>query len=186
MMANRPNEPTLKEWQKKWVRRATIALFLMCLMQVLYLHPMLSLLGAFIGEQTQWFLPRWVQRVMELANPQYYTPWLTLLLMAWHTRFYTKFLDRMLSIGQKAFSATDTIMSLAIRLKERWDYHTRTHRAYFNQKRLDKVFAQGQAEGKVEGKVEERQAWHDWLQRRNDAEASGQPFHEPPPGSNTP
>ena len=46
--------------------------------------------------------------------------------------------------------------------------------------------AKGRAEGRVEGQVEGRAAanreWQDWLRRRADAEAKGEPFTEPPPG----
>ena len=40
---------------------------------------------------------------------------------------------------------------------------------------------EGRAEGQVEGRALANQEWLDWLQRRTDAEAKGEPFDEPPP-----
>ena len=41
--------------------------------------------------------------------------------------------------------------------------------------------AEGRAEGLAEGLAEANRRWGEWLQRRNDAEAAGRPFDEPPP-----
>ena len=40
----------------------------------------------------------------------------------------------------------------------------------------------GLSEGRSEGRAEERAEWQQWLRRRNEAEAQGRPFDEPPPG----
>ena len=37
------------------------------------------------------------------------------------------------------------------------------------------------AEGRAEGEEQANQAWREWLQRRDEAEAQGLPFDEPPP-----
>ena len=36
-------------------------------------------------------------------------------------------------------------------------------------------------QGREEGRKAERQRWEAWLKRRDEAEANGQPFNEPPP-----
>ena len=36
-------------------------------------------------------------------------------------------------------------------------------------------------QGREEGRMKERAEWEAWLRRRNDAEANGLPFNEPPP-----
>ena len=41
--------------------------------------------------------------------------------------------------------------------------------------------ARGRAEGRTEGRVESDAEWRDWLNRKNEAEAQGLPFDEPPP-----
>ena len=46
---------------------------------------------------------------------------------------------------------------------------------------LRKRYEVGHQEGRVEGRQEERQRWVAWEQRRRQAQAEGQPFHEPPP-----
>ena len=43
--------------------------------------------------------------------------------------------------------------------------------------------AKGREEGLAEGQAAERSQWQHWNRRRLDAEAAGQPFHEPPPGT---
>ena len=40
---------------------------------------------------------------------------------------------------------------------------------------------EGRVEGRTEGLAEANRRWGEWLQRRNDAEAEGRPFDEPPP-----
>ena len=40
---------------------------------------------------------------------------------------------------------------------------------------------EGKAEGRVEGRAEERLLWSEWNRRREEAEANGFPFSEPPP-----
>ena len=40
---------------------------------------------------------------------------------------------------------------------------------------------EGKAEGRVEGRAEERLLWSEWNRRREEAEAAGFPFSEPPP-----
>ena len=50
---------------------------------------------------------------------------------------------------------------------------------------IERHRAEGRAEGRVEGRAEERAErdaeWLQWLRRREDAEAQGLPFDEPPP-----
>ena len=41
--------------------------------------------------------------------------------------------------------------------------------------------AQGRAEGRAEGHAAERQAWQDWIARRDAAQAAGLDFTEPSP-----
>ena len=40
---------------------------------------------------------------------------------------------------------------------------------------------EGRVEGHAEGRVESNTKWRDWLNRKNEAEAQGLPFDEPPP-----
>ena len=40
---------------------------------------------------------------------------------------------------------------------------------------------EGRVEGHAEGRVESNTEWRDWLNRKNEAEAQGLPFDEPPP-----
>ena len=40
---------------------------------------------------------------------------------------------------------------------------------------------EGREEGREQGRKEEREAWEAWLRRLEEAEASNQPFDEPPP-----
>ena len=42
--------------------------------------------------------------------------------------------------------------------------------------------SEGHQAGLSEGRAEERAEWQQWLRRRNEAEAHGRPFDEPPPG----
>ena len=46
---------------------------------------------------------------------------------------------------------------------------------------VNPVIERHRAEGRAEGRDEERVQWRQWLERRNDAEAQGLPFDEPPP-----
>lgn len=48
---------------------------------------------------------------------------------------------------------------------------------------IERHRAEGRVEGRVEGRAERDAQWQEWLQRRTDAEAKGQPFDEPPPGA---
>ncbi len=41
--------------------------------------------------------------------------------------------------------------------------------------------AEGRVEGLAEGRVEEREAWTDWLRKRDEAHARGEEFNEPSP-----
>ena len=41
--------------------------------------------------------------------------------------------------------------------------------------------AEGRAEGIAEGRAERDRQWAAWNQRRAEAAAKGEPFHEPPP-----
>ena len=42
---------------------------------------------------------------------------------------------------------------------------------------------EGWREGRLESREEERRMWAAWNQRRLEAERNGEPFDEPPPGS---
>ena len=46
---------------------------------------------------------------------------------------------------------------------------------------IEKRREEGRVEGRVEGKAEERLLWSEWNRRREEAEAAGFPFSEPPP-----
>ena len=46
---------------------------------------------------------------------------------------------------------------------------------------IERQRARGRKEGRAEGLAEANQRWEEWLQRREAAEAAGQPFDEPPP-----
>lgn len=46
---------------------------------------------------------------------------------------------------------------------------------------LQKGIQEGRQKGRQEGRVEERQMWVQWLARREEAEARGETFTEPPP-----
>ena len=46
---------------------------------------------------------------------------------------------------------------------------------------IERNIAKGREEGRTEGLAEANRRWGEWLQRRNDAEAEGRPFDEPPP-----
>ncbi len=41
--------------------------------------------------------------------------------------------------------------------------------------------AEGLAEGRTEGRAEEREAWMDWIRKRDEAHARGEDFNEPSP-----
>jgi len=43
----------------------------------------------------------------------------------------------------------------------------------------------GLAEGRAEGEAQTQAAWEAWNERRVAAEASGEPFDEPPPGTSS-
>ena len=44
--------------------------------------------------------------------------------------------------------------------------------------------AAGREEGRTEGRHEQQERWLQWLERRQQAEANGLPFDEPPPSLN--
>ena len=46
----------------------------------------------------------------------------------------------------------------------------------------EKGRAEGRAEGRERGRHEQQERWLQWLDRRQQAEANGLPFDEPPPG----
>ena len=66
-------------------------------------------------------------------------------------------------------------------------YHLITNR--FTLPAIEKHREEGREEGRVEGREEGREegeenanrAWRDWLTEREEAEAEGRPFNEPPP-----
>ena len=49
------------------------------------------------------------------------------------------------------------------------------------EKRREEGRVEGRAAGKAEGRAEERLLWSEWNRRREEAEAAGFPFSEPPP-----
>lgn len=46
---------------------------------------------------------------------------------------------------------------------------------------IERHRAEGRAEGRAVGRAEERAEWLQWLRLREDAEAQGRDFNEPPP-----
>ncbi len=58
-------------------------------------------------------------------------------------------------------------------------YHIITNR--FTIPAIEKHRREGRKEGITEGVEQSNQAWRDWLIRRDEAEAQGLPFDEPPP-----
>ena len=44
-----------------------------------------------------------------------------------------------------------------------------------------KARTEGLAEGRAEGRAEANKAWLEWLKRKEEAEAKGEPFNEPSP-----
>jgi hypothetical protein len=48
-------------------------------------------------------------------------------------------------------------------------------------RRIQKAEERGRAEGIAEGKARALQEWREWLERKEAAEAAGEPFNEPPP-----
>ena len=46
---------------------------------------------------------------------------------------------------------------------------------------IDQGRKEGLAEGEKRGQKAEHQRWEAWLKRRDEAEANGLPFNEPPP-----
>ncbi len=44
-----------------------------------------------------------------------------------------------------------------------------------------KARTEGHVQGRAEGRAETNKAWREWLRRREEAEANGQPFNEPAP-----
>ena len=51
----------------------------------------------------------------------------------------------------------------------------------WNEAKLADRLEQAKAEGKAEGVAERDRQWAAWNNRRIEAEAKGEPFHEPPP-----
>ena len=58
-------------------------------------------------------------------------------------------------------------------------YHIITNR--FTMPAIEKHRKQGREEGITEGMEKSNQAWREWLRRREEADAEGRPFDEPPP-----
>ena len=44
-----------------------------------------------------------------------------------------------------------------------------------------KARTEGRAQGIAEGRAEANQAWSEWLRRKEESEARGEPFNEPTP-----
>ena len=51
------------------------------------------------------------------------------------------------------------------------------------QQGIEEGMEKGREEGAERGREEERRLWLDWDKRRREAEARGEEFNEPPPGS---
>ena len=58
-------------------------------------------------------------------------------------------------------------------------YHVITNR--FTRPVIERHIAQGREEGREEGVETSNRAWREWLRRRDEAQAEGRPFDEPPP-----
>ena len=69
-----------------------------------------------------------------------------------------------------------TIVVLADYITERWLNPLK-------ERNRAKAHAQGRAEGRVEGEAQNQAAWLAWNERRLAAEANGEDFDEPPPGT---
>ncbi|MYC29722.1 MAG: hypothetical protein F4X65_06500 [Chloroflexi bacterium] len=54
---------------------------------------------------------------------------------------------------------------------------------YLDNKLVEPIRNQLREEGRKEGTSEERERWEAWNRRRLEAEARGEPFNEPPPGT---
>ena len=52
---------------------------------------------------------------------------------------------------------------------------------YLGNKFVEPLIEKRRDEGRVEGRVEERLLWSEWNRRREEAEANGVRFTEPPP-----
>ena len=53
-----------------------------------------------------------------------------------------------------------------------------------NRKAREKARSEGLEQGLEQGREESNAAWREWLGRMQAAQASGEPFDEPPPDSN--
>ena len=53
--------------------------------------------------------------------------------------------------------------------------------ALFDWGNRDKTRRVARAQGRTEGRAEEREAWMDWVRRRDEALARGEDFNEPSP-----
>ena len=51
---------------------------------------------------------------------------------------------------------------------------------------IDRHIATGRAQGRAEGAQAQDELWRDWLRRKQEAEAQGLEFNEPPPGTDNP
>ena len=103
-----------------------------------------------------------------------YTPLETLLLILKH--FPT---GMQVAIGLIIFKEAIDIM-----LFRRWNEAKAAFAAGVEQAKAEgkaEGRAEGRAEGKAEGIAERDRQWAAWNQRRAEAEARGEPFHEPPP-----
>ena len=56
---------------------------------------------------------------------------------------------------------------------------------YLSDKFLKPLIEKRREEGRKAGREEEKRKWAAWNQRREEAESKGQPFDEPPPGSDS-
>ena len=55
--------------------------------------------------------------------------------------------------------------------------------ALYREKKRREARQEGREEGREEGRAETNAAWDEWNQRRIQAEATGEPFAEPPPSA---
>ena len=53
------------------------------------------------------------------------------------------------------------------------------------EERVARIHAEGRAAGRAEGEAQTQATWEAWNERRMAAEASGEPFDEPPPGTSS-
>ena len=76
-----------------------------------------------------------------------------------------------------------TVMVVADYITQRWLNPLKERRRREAEQRNEQAREEGRAEGQAQGQAANQAAWEAWNERRMTAEANGQPFDEPPPGT---